>query len=60
MITDKQLSELLQRSKDGEGVMRILEDMGINPCDGTDWLQKHHRQEVEEAKAVQKARNGRS
>lgn len=53
MLTDAQLSELLDRSKNGEGVMSILRSMGINPYEGTDWLQKSHINAVESAKKEQ-------
>ena len=53
MLTDRQMEELVRRSQDGEAVMAILESMGINRYTGTDWLQRHRRDEVIAAKKEQ-------
>ena len=55
-LPDNIVREVCRRSENGEGVMAILIDLGIDPIVGTDALKQHNRADIESAKKEQNRR----
>ena len=51
--TKEVLEEVLRRSEEGQGIVIALEEMGLDPGKGLDWLQKYHMGRVVAAKQKQ-------
>ena len=52
MLTDAQLTELCDRSAEGEGVRAVLREFGVEEGAALEWLRDNHHAALKAAKAA--------
>ncbi len=53
-MTPEQVAEVLDRSAQGEGVVNVLRDLGLEIYESLEYLKRYHNDDIIAAKQVQR------